>query len=280
MSEKQGRTFQDSTRYQRASMEDRQLDWQTKPDTYKFYTHAPVVSLPVPDLGPEDGLDFDLWSCIGRRRSVRSFGATPVTLLELSRLLWASAGITKSYIGPHGQEFYRATPTAGALYPIETYVVVNKVEDLEPGLYHYRVAGHDMLERPMVEGSHSLEQLRVGDMRDEIVSAAMDQSFCGKSGVVFLWTAVFARSTWKYRDRAYRYFYLDAAHMAAHVSLAAVALGLGSCQVAAFYDDEADRLLDIDGESEGIVYMTAVGRPRRPFGGGHTDPRNTARPKE
>jgi SagB-type dehydrogenase family enzyme len=280
MSEQSGRAFQAKTSYQRSSMQEHELNWQNKPDTYKFYSHALVFGLPSPSPTPDEGPQTDLWSCVAHRRSVRSFGATPLTQLELSRLLWASAGITTSYITPHGQEFYRATPTAGALYPIETYVVVNKVDDLEPGLYHYRVAGLDMLERPMVEGSHSLEQLRTGDLRQEIVAAALDQPFCGKAGAVILWTAVFPRSVWKYKDRAYRYFYLDAGHMAAHLSLASVALGLGSCPVAAFYDDEVNKLLGVDGESEGVVYMTAVGRPSRPFGNGQTDPRHTGRPKE
>jgi len=279
MPEHPGRAFQEMTSYQRSSMEEYELNWQNKPATYKFYSHAPVISLPNPLLVPDEGPGDDVWTCVSHRRSVRSFGATPLTLLELSRLLWASAGITTSYITPHGQEFYRAAPTAGALYPIETYVVANKVDDLEPGLYHYRVAGLDMLERPMVEGSHALEQLRAGDIRQEIVTAALDQPFCGKAGAVFLWTAVFARSVWKYRERAYRYFYLDAGHMAAHLSLAAVSLGLGSCPVAAFYDDEVDRLLGID-DSEGIIYMTAVGRPSRPFGNRQLDQRHTARPKE
>lgn len=280
MPEHPGRMFQEETSYQRSSMEEHELNWQSKPPTYKFHSYAPVISLPVPALRPDEESALDLWTCVGRRRSVRSFGVTPISLLELSRLLWASAGITTSYITPHGQEFYRAAPTAGALYPIETYVVVNKVEDLEPGLYHYRVAGLDVLERPMVEGSHSLEQLKTGDLRTEVAAAALDQPFCGKAGAVFLWTAVFARSVWKYRERAYRYFYLDAGHMAAHLSLAAVAEGLGSCPVAAFYDDEINALLGIDGESEGIVYMTAVGRPSRPFGSSQADLRHTARPKE
>jgi SagB-type dehydrogenase family enzyme len=103
---------------------------------------------------------------------------------------------------------------------------------------------------------------------------------CAKAGAVFLWTAVFARSVWKYRDRAYRYFYLDAGHMAAQLSLAAVAQGLGTCPVAAFYDDEVNALIGVDGETEGTVYMMAVGRQSRPFGGSKGDERHTARPKE
>jgi SagB-type dehydrogenase family enzyme len=278
--ERPGRTFQQKTTYDRESPEELTPDWRSKPPLYKFYSYAPVFGLPSPALRPGEEPGPGIISIVGRRRTVRSFGATPLTLLELSRLLWASAGVTASFVTPQGQDFYRATPTAGALYPIETYVVVNKVEGLEPGLYHYRVAGLDILERPIVEGSHSLEQLRVGDLRAEISAAAFDQGLCGKAGAVFIYTAVFARSEWKYRERSYRYFYLDAGHMAAQLSLAAVALELGTCQIAAFYDNELNALLGIDGQTEGSLYLTAVGRPSRPFRTGDPDPRHTARPKE
>jgi SagB-type dehydrogenase family enzyme len=80
--------------------------------------------------------------------------------------------------------------------------------------------------------------------------------------VVFVWTAVFARSKWKYRQRAYRYIYLEAGHIAQNVALAAVALGLGSCQIGALYDDEANALLGVDGEEESTIYVTSVGRSR------------------
>lgn len=275
-----GRAFQEETSYDRDSAEEQPLDWRSKPPLYKFYSYAPVFGLPSPALSPDEPPGPDVLTCIGRRRTVRSFGATPLTLLELSRLLWSSAGITASFIAPQGQDFYRAAPAAGALYPIETYVVVNKVDGLEPGLYHYRVAGADMLERPIVEGSHSLELLRTGDLRSEISAAALDQPLCGKAGAVFVWTAVFARSEWKYRERAYRYFYLDAGHMAAQLSLAAVSQGLGTCQLAAFYDQELNALLGVDGRGEGSIYLTAAGRPSRPFRSGEVDPRHTARPKE
>jgi SagB-type dehydrogenase family enzyme len=282
MVENVGRAFQRATSYRRNSsdLEGRNLDWRTRPPTYKFYGYAPVISLPSPAPAPEEPPLPDLLTCVAQRRSLRSFGAAPLTILELSRLLWASAGITAKFITPQGQEFYRAAPTAGALYPIETYLVVNKVQDLEPGLYHYRVAGLDILERPIAEGSHSLEQLQTGDLRSAVAAAALDQPVCARAAVVFLWTAVFGRAEWKYGDRAYRYIYLDAGHMAAHVSLAAVAQGLGSCPLAAFYDDEANALLGLDGVTEGVIYMTAVGRPSRPFPARGQEARLTARPKE
>ena len=132
---------------------------------------------------------------------------------------------------------------------METYLVVNSVEGIEPGVYHYAVQ------------DHALEQLRAGDFRQAITRAALDQGMAARANVVFVWTAVFPRSKWKYLQRAYRYVYLDAGHVAQNVALAAVALGLGSCQIAALYDDESNTLLGVDGMQESTIYMTVVGRP-------------------
>jgi SagB-type dehydrogenase family enzyme len=122
------------------------------------------------------------------------------------------------------------------------------VQGIEPGLYHYVVEGHE------------LEQLRAGDLRQVVAQAALDQLVASRAGVVFIWTAIFERSQWKYKQRAYRYVYLDAGHIAQNVALGAVALGLGSCQIAAFYDKETNILLGVDGRDESAIYMTAVGK--------------------
>jgi SagB-type dehydrogenase family enzyme len=164
---------------------------------------------------------------------------------DLSQLLWASQGITHARQGFS----FRASPSAGALYPIETYVVAHAVEGLEAGIYHYG---------PM---KHELALLRPGDFRSQTARAALDQQIAARASVVFAWTAVFQRSKWKYRQRAYRYVYLDAGHIAQNVALAAVALGLGSCQIAAIYDHEANDLLAVDGVDESTIYMTVVGKP-------------------
>jgi SagB-type dehydrogenase family enzyme len=87
---------------------------------------------------------------------------------------------------------------------------------------------------------------------------------CADAPVVFIWTAIFERSRWKYGQRAYRYVYLDAGHVAAHLALAAVATGLGSCQIAATFDDEVNDLLGVDGVDESVLYMSVVGRPAPP----------------
>jgi SagB-type dehydrogenase family enzyme len=160
-------------------------------------------------------------------------------------LLWAAQGITREAVNWG----FRAAPSAGALYPVETYMSSQNISDLEPGLYHYSPP------------EHALELLKEGDFRGRLAEAALDQDFIAGAGVVFCWTAVFARSAWKYAERAYRYVYLDAGHIAQNVALAAVALGLGSCQIAALYDDEVNALLGVDGVEESILYLTAVGRP-------------------
>jgi SagB-type dehydrogenase family enzyme len=256
-----GKAFQSKTVYHRDAMEDVELDWRTRPQQYKFCPHASVISLPQPVRSAKSAEHLDIWQSISERRTVRFFDEGPMALEQLSQLLWASAGTTAAYVTPHGQDFHRAAPSAGALYPIETYVVANRVTGLEPGLYHYRATGLDILERPTVEGSHALERLRDVDLSAAIQEAALDQPQCAKASAVFLWSAVFARTVWKYRERAYRYVYLDAGHMAAHVSLAATALGLAACPIGAFYDDEVNNLVELDGQEESVIYMMAVGSP-------------------
>jgi SagB-type dehydrogenase family enzyme len=242
MTENSGDQFQTATKYVRGELPGGALDWANKPGTYKRYPRAERLVL----APPQTAGGADLWDVLARRRSVRRFQHAAVSQSELSQLLWAAQGITRRGNG-HG---FRTAPSAGALYPVETYLVLHSVDGIPPGVYHYAVE------------THELEQLRSGDYRLEAASAALDQDIAARASVVFVWTAVFARSKWKYRQRAYRYVYLDAGHIAANVALAAVALGLGSCQVGALYDDEANALLGVDGEEESTIYMTVVGRPR------------------
>jgi SagB-type dehydrogenase family enzyme len=235
-----GDDFQRETRYVRGEIPARQLDWDNQPERFKEYPDAPRIALET----PRQRGGTSLWRALAERRSVRRFG-DQLTLSEVSRLLWAAQGATQRTQGIQ----LRTAPSAGALYPIETYLVANFVSDLEAGVYHYAVP------------AHALEQLQTGDSRLAIAQAALDQRVALDAGVVFVWTAVFRRSKWKYGQRAYRYVYLDAGHIAQNVALAAVALGLGSCQIAALYDQEANALLGVDGDEESTIYMTAVGRP-------------------
>ena len=236
-----GDLFQEETKYERDRLPGGYLDWSNKPETYKQYPDRLRVALPRPET--EGGAP--LWSILSQRRSVRDFHARPVADHQLSQLLWAAQGITAEQLGYK----FRTVPSAGALYPVETYIVVNDVKKIPQGVYHYSVL------------EHCLEQLREGDYRVTIARAALDQKIGYDANLVFAWTAVFERCKWKYKQRAYRYVYLDAGHIAQTVAMAAVALGLGSCQIAALYDQEVNDLLGVDGVEESAIYLTVVGNP-------------------
>ena len=141
-------------------------------------------------------------------------------------------------------------PSAGALYPIETYIIVNRVEEIPSGLYHYNVK------------EAQLVLLKEGHFGSDLCHAGLGQEMLEEASCVFIWTAIVERSKWKYRERAYRYIYMDAGHIGQNLYLAATALGLGCCTVGAFFDEEVDRLIGVDGKEEISIYLGAVGRIR------------------
>ncbi|MEN6338436.1 MAG: SagB/ThcOx family dehydrogenase [Phycisphaerales bacterium] len=238
---KVGDEFQQQTKYSAGVTRDEIVQRGPRPELYKSYPDSEKAPLPMFEPDPLMTLD----QILSDRKSVRRYQVKPLSLGQLSYLLWASNGIQRS---EDGREF-RTAPSAGALYPIETYVVANDVSDLERGVYHYGLR------------SHELERIQAGDLRESVAAAALGQTTCAKAPVVFAWTAIFARTTCKYGQRSYRYIYLDAGHIAENLALAAVSLGLGSCQIGALYDDEVNKLLGVDGVEESIVYMSAVGVP-------------------
>jgi SagB-type dehydrogenase family enzyme len=241
MSASIGDEFHRTTKYVRGKMEGGYLDWSRKPGTYKHYLNSTKIKLPPPKQVETLSVD----EAIRRRRSIRTFLEKPMTIEQLSYLLWASIGIQRK---ENGYEF-RTVPSAGALYPIETYLIANKIRGLEKALYHYSIK------------SHLLEELVRGDFSRSVARAALGQEMFLGAAAIFVWTAIFDRSKWKYRQRAYRYIYLDAGHIAQNLALSATSLGLGSCQVGAFYDDEVNTIVGVDGAEESAIYLSAVGYP-------------------
>jgi SagB-type dehydrogenase family enzyme len=240
MNEKYGDNFQNKSKYERGNLPKHYLDWQNKPPTYKTYDNPiKVIQLPKPPLKK----NIDFWKVIINRQSNRKFTSVPLEPLELSRLLYGMSGITRDF--PQFQ--FRTVPSAGGLYPIEIYPVINNIESYDQGVYHYNIK------------EHSLELLKSGDFRKEIMRACLDQKIAYNAAVNFVWTALLARSKWKYLQRAYRYIYLDAGHIGQNFYLVAEALGLGACTIGAIYDEELNRLLDIDGEEETSIYVGVAG---------------------
>ena len=238
-----GDLYHQETKYRRESMPRGGLDWTHKPPPYKEFAHT-VNRFPIRPLDQEGGKS--LWEAVAQRRSVRDFSGKSLTLGELSQLIWATQGITSK---ARGFDF-RASPSAGALYPIETYLVANRVEEIPRGLYHYDVR------------ETQLTLLREGHFGPELSQAGLGQGMLAEASCVFVWTAIVERSKWKYRERAYRYIYMDAGHIGQALYLAATALDLGCCTVGAFFDEEVDHVIGVDGKNEISVYLGAVGHVR------------------
>ena len=210
----------------------------TPASPFKQYSDVEKISLPT-----DWDMDKELGETLQSRRSYRRFGRNALHMKDIAMLLWASQGIT----GRAGNFFFRTAPSAGALYPVETYLSVQNVETVEAGLFHFQPA------------DFSLERLSTKFTGDKIADAALGQSFLEKAGAVLIWSAILRRNFSKYGHRGMRYICMDAGHICQNMLLAAEALGLGACPVAAFYDDELNALLDLDGTEESVIYLAAVG---------------------
>jgi len=234
--EKIGEKFQQETKYARLS--DRPE--RAIPTVRGPRPQGDLIDLPEPDLpkGPS------IWETLLKRRSTRDYSRTPLSLQELSNLLWATQGVTAEADLP----WYRTAPSAGALHPIDTYLVINRVRELRPGIYFLHV------------GKFRLEMQKEGDFARQTAEAALGQDMVAEAAVVFIWVAVILRSRQKYRQRAYRYIYLDCGHIGQNLYLAAGAMDLGCCGIAAFFDDEVNSLINVDGREETAIYLAAVGR--------------------
>jgi SagB-type dehydrogenase family enzyme len=201
------------------------------------------------DLVAPDGLalgTMPLAEAIRRRRSRRRFTGEPLTLEELSFLLWATQGV--SDIRPESAASLRTVPSGGARHPFETYLFVNHVDGLAPGLYRYL---------PL---EHKLCPLRQDvALVDEVEQAAYGQ-FVRDSAVVFIWTAIPYRTEWRYTFLSPKIIAIDAGHLCQNLYLASEALGAGTCAIGAYDQDKMDALLEVDGEDEFAIYVAPVGK--------------------
>ena len=205
------------------------------------YPHLETIDLPTDWKIKENRFD----ELLQKRRSRRQFGDAPITLSDLAFLLWACQGIT----GQAGQYLFRTAPSAGALYPLETYLCCERVNGLAPGLYHFDPPGF------------RLERLTTTSCAVQVAEACLDQRFMSRGAVVFIWSAVFRRNMSKYGHRGLRYILLDAGHACQNLLLAAEGINCPACPVAAFFDDEFDALLGLDASEESVLYTAVVGSP-------------------
>ena len=214
-------------------------DWGGKPALYKEYPTAASVVLPDPP--PTATMPVPV--AIQQRHSTREYAGTPLGLGQLATLVGHVGGLRDDSASR------RTAPSSGALYPIEIYPVVNAVDGLDAGVYHYDIR------------RHRLDTVRTGDQSGEIMHLGLDQDFLAVANVVFVLTLIHQRMRFKYRDRSYRYGLLEAGHLGQNLYLTATAMGLGACAVGAFRDDGLNQLLDVDGHEEVAVYLLAAGVP-------------------
>ena len=234
----EGYRYLQKTKFDRRALDERIRPRIEPTAAFKTYPAAKNLALPTEWQLPQ----ADFWQLLRQRRSARRYSGNPLSLEDLSLLLWACGGIT----GRAGNWLLRSAPSAGALYPIETYVAVEKPQDFSTGLYHFNVR------------NFALESLLQTSAAVEIASACLMQHFMAEAAVIFIWSGILRRNMAKYGHRGLRYICMDAGHICQNLLLAAEALGRRACPVAAFFDDELNRILGLDGEEETVLYLAAV----------------------
>jgi SagB-type dehydrogenase family enzyme len=246
--------------YRRFLKSDRWEEWRQGETDQKKGIPVPPPQKPCPDgstlidlVAPEDLTvgQMPLIEAIRRRRSHRKFTGEPLVLEELSFLLWATQGVDRT-LTQEGKvvRTWRTVPSGGGRHPFETYLLVNRVEGLEAGLYLYLPLEHRLLLR------------RVGEQLLEEVHEATYQQYVRDSAVVFIWTVVPYRTEWRYSFIAHKTIAQDSGHLCQNLYLASEAIGAGTCALGAYDQEKIDTILGVDGQEEFTIYVAPVGRIR------------------
>jgi len=228
------------------------LDEGRRPAQFKRYRSRVRVRLP-PKTSFLSTEASALRSVLESRRTHREFSRRPVRFEDMAAIVrgtWGQTGWLDA--GPIGRLPSKTSPSAGALHPIECYVLAWNVEKLPPGLYHFDVRGNE------------LRRLRSGDFRKEAVKAASGQNWVRGAAFLCVMTAVFQRTLWKYQHEiAYRVIWMDAGHLCQTFDLLATAYGLGPFQTAAIQDSYIEKFIGLDGIKEFPVYLCGAGVPAK-----------------
>ncbi len=200
------------------------------------------------DLPPADKMQYppaDLWKTMLDRRTLRRYQETPLTLNELTLLLWFSQGVKSVTDRPVTM---RTVPSGGARHPLETYLIVTRVEGLEPGLYRYQAI------------PHKLSLIRTGALAEELRQKAVPQNHIRDCAVSFWWAVDSFRTTWRYSTRGYRYILMDSGHACQNLTLAAEGIQCGVCAIGSFDDGAINQFFGMDGKERFIIYGATVGK--------------------
>ncbi|MFO8043655.1 MAG: SagB/ThcOx family dehydrogenase [Alkalispirochaeta sp.] len=199
--------------------------------------------IPLPDPSSPKTAGTTVADAIRRRASHRTFSDAPISLEELSYLLWATQGVHKHT----AKASFRTVPSGGARHPFETYLFCSRVAGVQPGLYRYLPFDHALCSYGPIE-----------QMETVLDEALLQHHFGG--AVDFVWAAVPYRTEWKYGSESLRLILLDAGHVCGQLYLACEDVGCGTCAVGAYDQDKLDALIGLDGSDEFVVYVAPVGK--------------------
>ena len=242
-----GRTFWRKTQYQYLGESDQSQGVPNPRLEEPWDLSKPTIALPKPNELDISGID--LKSAIESRRSIRSYSSESLTLEELSWLLWATQGV-KEVVNDYVT--LRNVPSAGARHAFETYLLINRVEGLEKGLYRFLALDHEL---GLINSDPGIAE--------SIEEAALSQTMITKSCVTFIWTAVVYRMVWRYQERGFRYLFIDAGHVCQNLYLASLNCGCGCCAIAAFNDEKINKILNLDERKQFTVYLAPVGKIKK-----------------
>ncbi|HCU57130.1 MAG TPA: nitroreductase [Anaerolineaceae bacterium] len=245
MLKENGYQFIEETKLPNISESDQNLKKPQPPYETPLKNPRPLIGLPKPE-GIDFGL-YDLRKAIEERRSLRRYSDDSLSLVELSYLLWLTQGVKS--IDEKRHVTWRTVPSAGCRHPFETYLSINRVEGLDPGLYRYMAL------------EHKLAPIRLDEQFNaELAQACGGQRQVLTSAVTFIWAAVPYRTVWRYAERSYRYMYLDAGHVCQNLHLAAESINCGVCAIGYFDDDTVDALVDLTPPEMFVIYMASLGK--------------------
>ena len=240
----QGQEFMEKTKYQNLDTPDQILKLPQPPLVIPPSEKGKIIDLPDPMKVKHNKVD--VFDAINQRVSVRAYSKAPLSLPELSYVLWCTQGVKEVSTRP---ATLRTVPSAGARHCFEPYVLVNNVEGLSRGLYRFLAVDHKLQEVNTEEG-----------INEKVVKACLDQRFMLNASIALILTVDRYRMMWRYTERGYRYMHLDAGHVMQNLYLCAEAINSGTCAIAAFHDDQLNEALGIDGVERFAIYVGVLGK--------------------
>ncbi len=239
-----GQEFMEQTRYENIQAAAQKQGLPQPPLELAVPEGAELIKLPDPAKLKMP--QVDVGTAINRRRTLRKYLDQALSMEELSFLLWCTQGIKDVSGTAHT---WRTVPSAGARHAFETILMVNRVNTLKQGLYRYIASQHALVEYNLRSG-----------LAEELSEASLKQSKIAYSAVTFIWAAVVERMVYRYGQRGYRYLHLDAGHVCQNLYLTAEVIDCGVCAIAAFDDVKVNHILDLDGETQFVIYLASLGK--------------------